>query len=164
MGKNQDGKKLERERTGDAEGRHLLTVNSFIWRTARIRAPDDRISTRDASNCLFRLFPSRKSVSGYLWLLHLVQKKCDDTVLIACTHVRAKNTLQGLHNILTTKLDFQQSDFATLRLVYNLCFHTRLPPESSQPSLNVTTFIHGVFDYYSISNLNKLWLLQFLKL
>lgn len=84
------------------------------------------------------------------------KKKCEDSVLIACTHVHAKNTLQGLHNILTTKLDFQQSDFATLRLVYNLCFHTRLPPESSQLSLNVTAFIHRGFDYYSISNLDKL--------
>lgn len=68
--------------------------------------------------------------------------------------MHAKNTLQRLHNILNTKLDFQQSDFATLRLVYNLCFHTRLPLESSQ--LNVTAFIHWGFDCYFISNLDKL--------
>lgn len=52
----------------------------------RIMAPDDRISTRDTSNTLFKFSSPKTSISGYLWLQHLVQKKCDDTVLIACTH------------------------------------------------------------------------------
>lgn len=131
---------------------------------ARIMAPDDRISTTDTSVFLGSspLKTVYQSIYGYGLLYKKVWWYCLDSMHTHTLFPVAKKTLQGLHNILTTKLDFHQSDFAALRLVYNLCFHTTLPPESSQLSQNVTAFIYWGFDYYF--NLDKLWLLQFLKL